>query len=136
MHNSCRSIPSDQILLFNHNLIQESSPPEAGDIREAMQKVLTEIVSHGVLSAFRQHVFRASELGLFENQYCFGCQQHVQHFPQQLLTIRCYDTLFDILPICTSQNFFRTLCTRITECRLLGMLWDILQTWCVFVFDF
>ena len=137
MHNSCRLIPRNQILLFNHNLNQESLPREASDIREAMQKALTEILPHGILLALRQHVLRASELGIFEHQYCFRCQEHVQDFPDALLDPPHYDTLSGILPICTGQNFFQTLCTRLIECTLLGMVWTIVngKLKCVFVFD-
>jgi len=132
MHNSCKSIPSDQILSFNHNLNQESSPWEASDIREAMQKVFTQIL-HGILSTLRQHVLRTSEFGLFENQYCFGCQQV---FPwHKLLDIHCFDILSEILPICTGQNFLQTLCTGIIESTLLGMVWVILNWRYVFVLE-
>jgi len=92
-----------------------------------MQKVLTQTL-HGMLLALRQHVLRASELSLFENQYCFGCQQHVQDFPFELFEIRCYDILSDILPICAGQDFFQTLCTGLIESTLLGMVWVILTT--------
>jgi hypothetical protein len=119
----------------NHNLIQESSPREAGDIREAMQKVLAKILPHGILLALGHHVLRAGELGFFENEYCFRCQQHVQNFPETLFDIQCYDILSEILPICTGQSFFETLCTRIVECTLLGMVWAIVDERCVFVFN-
>jgi len=134
MHNSCKSILTDQIVSFNHNLNQESSPSEASDIREAMQKVFTEILFHGILSGLGQHVLRASELDLFENKYCFGCQpQHGQDFPH-MFNIGCYDVLSEVLPICVGQNFFQTLCTRIIECTLLGMV-RVFLTWkYVFVF--
>ena len=90
-----------------------------------MQKVFTQTL-HGMLLALRQHVLHASELGLFENQYCFGCQQHVQDFPLELFDIRCYDILSEILPVCIGQNFFQTLCTGLIESTLLGMVWIIL----------
>ena len=90
-----------------------------------MEKAFTEIVSRGILLALRQHVFRARELGLLENQYCFGCQQHVQKFPLTLFDIRSYDILSEILPMCTGQKYFQLLCTRVIECTLLGMVWAI-----------
>ena len=137
MHNSCRSIPSNQILSFNHNRNQESSPPqEASDIREAMQKVLTAILPHGILPALRQRVLRASELGLFENHYCFGCQpQYVQDFLHRLFDTHCFDILSEILPICMGQNFFQNLCTGVIESTLLGMVWVILNWRYAFAYD-
>ena len=133
MHNSCRSILNDQILSFNHNLNQVSSPQEASDIREAMQRVLTEILLHGFLEAIHQLVLHTSELlGFFENRFCFRCQPHLKNFPHTLLEIKI---LSEILPLCTGLSFFQILCTRIIETTLLEVLWDILNHWCVFVFD-
>jgi hypothetical protein len=91
-----------------------------------MQKVFTQTL-HGMLLALRQHVLCASELGLFENQHCFGCQQHAQDFPLELFSIHCFDILSEILPICTDQNFFQTLCTGLIGSTLLGMVWIILR---------
>jgi hypothetical protein len=103
-----------------------------------MRKVLAKILPHGILSALSQYVLRASELGFFENRYCFRCQQHGEDFPEfkTLFNIPCYDILFEILPTCTGQNFFQTLCTRFIESTLLQIVWTIVGERCVFVFDF
>jgi hypothetical protein len=73
-----------------------------------------------------------SELGLFENEYCFRCQQFVEDFPQQLFDIDCYDILSEIFPICRAQDFFQTLCTGIIECTLLGIIWNLRR--CVYLY--
>jgi hypothetical protein len=84
-----------------------------------MSKVLTQILPCGILPALSQHISRASELGIFENQYCLGC------LPRDVLKRRFnsqdFQELSETLAMCMDQNFFQTLSTRMLESVLLGM---------------
>ena len=89
-----------------------------------MHEVFTKILLGGILPAVSQHISRASELGIFENHYCLGCLP--QDIPDMLLDSNFdFEVLSRILPMLTSQNFFQTLCTRVVESVLLGMVWDL-----------
>jgi len=92
---------------------------EPGDIRDAMCKVFTQILPCGILPALSQHISRASELGIFENQYCLGCLP--RDIPEALLAINGFGRLSQILPMLTGQIFFQTLTTSMVESMLLGM---------------
>ena len=113
---------------FNCNSIQESSSLEPGDIRDAMCKVLTEILSCGILPALSQHISRASELGIFEKQYCLGCLP--RDVPGTLLSyLSHFEELSQILPMFTGQSLFQTLTTRVVESVLLGMALSMRYVW-------
>jgi len=98
-----------------------------------MCKAFTEILLCGILPALRQHISRASELGIFENQQCLACLP--RDIPEFLSDFNGFELLFQILPMFSSQNFFQTLTTRMVESMLLGIArrFSILY---VFVFDF
>jgi hypothetical protein len=82
-----------------------------------MCKVLTEILPCGILPALDQYISRASELGIFENQYCLGCLP--QDVPETLLDNGGFEVVSEILPMLTGQNFCQALSTRVVESRLL-----------------
>jgi hypothetical protein len=90
-----------------------------------MCKVFTEILLNGILPALSQHISRASELGLFENQYCLGCLP--RDVPKKLLDVNDFGVLSQILPMLTGQSFFQTLTTRMVESVLFGMVRDLLM---------
>ena len=102
-----------------------------------MCKLFTEIVPCGILPALSQHISRASELGIFENQYCFGCLP--RDIPETLLDLAGFAVLSQILPMITGQSFFQTLTTKMVESMLLGMARGLslrYVTRYVFVFHF
>ena len=106
------------------NLIQESSSLEPGDIRDAMHKVFNEILLRGILPAFGQQISRtASKLGIFESQNCLKCLQASLRAVPEFESLSDDLVLCEILPMCTGQNFFQTLCTRMVEYELLRMVW-------------
>jgi len=82
-----------------------------------MCKVFTEILPCGVLPALSQHISRASELGIFENQICLGC--FFESLDPGTEWFGNFESLFQILPMLTGQNFFQTLTTRMVESALL-----------------
>jgi hypothetical protein len=84
-----------------------------------MRKVFTEILPYGILPAISEHISRASELGIFENQYCLGCLP--RDIPKKLLDSNDFGLLSQILPLLTGQSFCQTLTTRMIESMLLGM---------------
>ena len=86
-----------------------------------MCKLFTRILHYGILPALSQHISRASELGLFENRYCLGCLPQDVPNHEILSDINSFEELSEILGMCTGQNFFQTLSTRMVESRLLGM---------------
>ena len=99
-----------------------------------MHNIFTRILSCGILPALNQQILQTRELGIFENQICLGC--HLPDLPENLLDINHdFGVLSEILGMCTGQNFFQNLCTRIIESTLLGVLQN-LYTWYVFVFEF
>ena len=73
-----------------------------------MYKVLTEIISCGILPALSQHILRASELDIIENPNLMWQPA----FFERLMDHDQFELLSWILPMCTGQNFFQTLCTR------------------------
>jgi len=100
-----------------------------------MCKVFTETLSCGFLPALSQHISRASELGIFENQYCFNCLPGPRDAPETMLGVNGFEVLSQILPMVTGQSFFQTLTTRVIESMLLGMARHLSRLY-VFVFDF
>ena len=88
-----------------------------------MCKVFTGILPCGILPALSQHISRASQLGIFENQCCLGCLP--RDVPETLLDAHGFEVLSQILPMLTGQNFFQTLTTRMLESMLLGMARDL-----------
>jgi len=88
-----------------------------------MCKLFTEILPRGILPALSQHISLASELGIFENQYCLGCLP--QDIPETLLRLHGFMMLSQILPMLIGQTFFQTLTTGIVESTLLGMVHDL-----------
>ena len=84
--------------------------------------VFTQILPCGILPALSQHISRASELGIFENQHCLGCLP--RDVPETLLDVNGFEVLSQILPMLTGQNFFQALSTRMVESVLLGMARD------------
>jgi len=87
-----------------------------------MCKVFTRILPCGVLPVLSQHISRASELGIFENQCCLGCLP--RDVPETLLDVNGFEVLSHILPMLIGQSFFQTLTTRMVESVLLGMARD------------
>ena len=101
-----------------------------------MHKVFNEILLRGVLPALGQQIPCVSDLGIFESQNCLRCPQDVlESLSHNLGTGFTIEVLSEILPMCAGQNFFQTLCTRIIESILLGMVWKFPMRY-VFVFDF
>ena len=96
-----------------------------------MCKVSTQILPCGILPALSQHMSRASELRIFENQHCLRCLP--LNSLEMLLELDDFGLLSRILPMLTGQTFFQTLATRMVESVLLGMTQDLSY---VFVFDF
>ena len=88
-----------------------------------MCKVFTQILPCGILPALSQHISRASELGILENQCCLGCLP--QDIPERLLDDYGFKMLSQILPMLIGYNFFQTLTTRIVESVLLGLARDL-----------
>jgi hypothetical protein len=84
-----------------------------------MRKLFTQILPCGILPALNQYISQASELGIFENQYCLGCR--LGDIPETLLAAIDFEQLSQILPMLTSQSFFQTLTTRVVESMLLRM---------------
>jgi len=82
-----------------------------------MCKVFIEILPCGILPALNQHVSRISKLGIFENPNCLRCQQEI---PEGLMD--SHAVLIGILPMCTTENFFQILCTRVIESDLSQMV--------------
>ena len=101
-----------------------------------MQKIFIAILPHGILPMLDQHISRASELGFFENQNCFRCLQDVPNLKMLVVLNTSFEELLQILPMCTSQNFFQSFCTRVLESVLLGMVWIRMSNRYIFVFDF
>jgi hypothetical protein len=100
-----------------------------------MCKIFTETVPCGILPALSQYISQASELGIFENQYCLGCLP--RDVPETLLHFHYFGLLSQILPMLTGQSFFQTLTTRMVESVLLGMARNSYIGYLhVFVFDF
>jgi hypothetical protein len=90
------------------------------------------ILPRGILPALSQHISRISKLGIFENPNCLRCQQEI---PEGLLDYSGYEALIGILPMCTAENFFQTLCTRVIESSLSWIVRTTAYMY-VFVFDF
>ena len=88
-----------------------------------MCKLFTQILPCGILPALSQHISRASELGIFENQCCLGCLP--QDIPERLLDDHGFEVLSLILPTLIGQSFFQTLITRTIESMLLGLACDL-----------
>jgi hypothetical protein len=88
-----------------------------------MHKVFTQILPCAILPALSQHISRASEPGIFENQHCLGCLP--RDIPAKLLDFNDFELLFQILPMLTDQSFFQTLATRMVELVLLNMAQDL-----------
>ena len=85
-----------------------------------MCKIFTEILPCGILPALNQHISRASELGIFENQYCLGCLP--RDVPETLLSyLSRFEELSQVLPMFTRQSLFQNFTTRVVESVLLGM---------------
>ena len=72
-----------------------------------MCKVFTRILPCGILPALSRHISRASELGIFENQYCLNCLPGPRDAPETMLGVNGFETLSQILPIVTGQSFFQ-----------------------------
>ena len=89
-----------------------------------MHKVFMEILLQGILPALDQHILDTSKLGIFESQNCLGCLQEV---PEMLLNMHDFAALSQILPMCTGQNYFQTLCTRVIESTLLTMVHSLMK---------
>jgi len=88
-----------------------------------MRKVFTGILPCGILPALSQHISWVSKLGIFDNQYCLGCLP--RDVPDGLCNSQGFEELSEILAMCTGQNFFQTLTTRVVESMLLGMARDL-----------
>ena len=73
-----------------------------------MFKVFTRILPCGILPALSQHISRASELGIFENQYCLGCLSR-DSIPETLLDLNGFEVLSLIFPMFPGQSFFEVL---------------------------
>ena len=102
-----------------------------------MCKVFTRILPCGILPALSRHISRASELGIFENQYCLNCLPGPRDAPETMLGVNGFETLSQILPIVTGQSFFQNLTTRMVESMLLAMARNLSRLYLyVFVFDF
>jgi len=91
-----------------------------------MRKLFAQILPCGILPALSQHISRASELGIFENQYCPRCLPR-DISDKKLLDVHGFEVLSQILPMLTGQNFFQTLSTILVESTLLGIAWDLLS---------
>jgi hypothetical protein len=100
-----------------------------------MCKLFTEILPCGILPALSQHISQASELGIFENQYCLGCLPRDIPATGMLLGLGDFMAQSQILPTFTSQSFFQTLTTSMVESTLLGIMVRLIMRY-VFVFDF
>jgi hypothetical protein len=99
-----------------------------------MCKVFTGILPRGILPALSQHISRISKLGIFENPNSLRSQQEI---PEGLVDCRYdYEALFGILAMCTTENFFQTLCTQVLESSLFWMVRNAADMEYVFVFDF
>ena len=119
--------------LLIHNLIQESSSLEPGDIRDAIYKVFTEIIPHGILPALSRQISWASKkLGIFESRSCLQCLWEWHDVPE--LDLYNFGLLSrQTVRMCTDQNFFQILCTRMVESTLLGrVIFIIFRTRYVF----
>ena len=92
-----------------------------------MRKVFTAILPHGILPALSQHILRASELGIFENQICLKCLRY--DVPESLLGLNDFEVLSQILPM------FTGLSTGMIESVLLESVRALCRRY-VFVFDF
>jgi hypothetical protein len=77
-----------------------------------MHKVFTGILPCGILPALSQHISRASELGIFENQSCLRCLRYDVF--ESLLDLDDFEMLSQILPM------FTGLSTILVESVLLG----------------
>lgn len=84
-----------------------------------MHKVFTVIIYRGILPALSEHILSASlELGIIENQTL----RSQSSFLESLTDFDGFEVLSCILPMCTGQDFFQTLCTRVVESALHGMV--------------
>jgi hypothetical protein len=101
-----------------------------------MYKVFTKILPRGILPALGQQISRASKkLGIFESKNCLRCLQD-HDVPERLLDRHGLGVLCRIVRMCTDQNFFQILCTRMVESMLLGLVESIFDERYVFmVFD-
>jgi hypothetical protein len=79
-----------------------------------MHKIFTQILPCGILPALSQPIARASELGIFQNEYCLA-RSLPRDVPGTLLHFDDFEVLSQILPMLTGQNFFQTLTTRMVE---------------------
>jgi hypothetical protein len=104
-----------------------------------MHKVFTQILPCGILPALSQYISWASEQGIFENHYYFRCcWRDVPTANRGLLdSYSNFEAVIGILPMCTSQHFFQTFCTRVIESTLLEKVQASLScVMYVFLFDF
>jgi hypothetical protein len=99
-----------------------------------VHKALTNILPCGIIPALSQQISWVSELGIYDKQDCLGCLHHILRDLSVWMNPDDFNELSGILPSCTSQDFFQTLCTTMIESTLLGMVWFILDEQFVFIF--
>ena len=100
-----------------------------------MHKVFTNTLPCGIIPALSQQISWVSELGIYDKQDCLGCLHHILRDLPVWMNPDDFNELSGILPSCTGQDFFQTLCTTMIETTLLGMVWFILDEQFVFIFD-
>lgn len=109
----------------------ESSSLEPGDIRDAVHKVLIETLRRGILPDLDQHISRSNNLGLFKVPICIKCVEgssflYGGHWGRWSTE---WTVLSRTLHLCTDQDFFHALCTRLAESCLLELLDQIYSTY-------
>jgi len=127
MHWVCTTLVSYSSVIRNYqcNLMQEPSSLEPGPLRDAMQKISTAILPCATIPVLGQESSQVNQLGIFEDPICLGCRQ--DDIPRKLFPTDGCDILLRILPMCTGQIFFQTLCTRIVESILLEMVREMFR---------
>jgi hypothetical protein len=112
---------------------------QSGNIRDALHKVLIEIIPRGILPALRVNNFwfkKTGILGILEakgGSVCLECSSQRISAISSMDSYRLFDmdiNMLKILTACTAHNFFGLFCTTVVEALLFRTVyWAIKGQW-------